>query len=52
MPLEVNRQDRPPNQPWEEVYAKVAGEMDASIAEFDAELGKKMAKFDKIAGGS
>ena len=41
----------PPNQPWKDVYSKVAGEMDASIAEFDAELGKEMARFDQLVGG-
>ncbi len=38
----------PPNQPWMEVYEKVAGEMDAKIAEFDAALAKEMAKYDEM----
>ena len=39
----------PPNRPWLEVYEKVAGEMDAKIAEFDAALAKEMAKYDEMA---
>ncbi len=38
----------PPNQPWREVYAKVSGEMDAVIAEFDAALDKEMARFEEL----
>jgi len=38
----------PPNQPWRDVYAKVAGEMDAAIAEFDAALASEMARFDEL----
>ena len=38
----------PPNQPWREVYAKVAAEMDASIAAFDSALSQEMAKFDEL----
>ena len=30
-----------------EVYAKVAGEMDASIAAFDSALAKEMASFER-----
>ena len=33
---------------WLEVFGKVAGEMDAKIAEFDAALEKEMAKFDGL----
>jgi hypothetical protein len=39
----------PPNQPWLEVYDKVAGEMDTKIAEFDTDLTGEMAKFDELA---
>jgi len=39
----------PPNQPLREVYAKVAREMDASIADFDTALNKEMAKFEELA---
>ena len=38
----------PPNQPWREVYAKVAGEMDESMANFKAELAAGMAKFEEL----
>ena len=38
----------PPNQPWLEVYQKVAGEMDAKIAEFDAALATEMAKLEEL----
>jgi hypothetical protein len=34
----------PPNQPWLEVFEKVAGEMDSKIAEFDASLEREMRK--------
>jgi hypothetical protein len=37
----------PPNQPWLEVYQKVAGEMDAKIAAFDRSLDTEMAKFEE-----
>ena len=40
----------PPNQPLREVYAKVANEMDASIARFNTALNGEMAKFNKLAG--
>jgi hypothetical protein len=36
----------PPNQPWMEVYEKVAAEMDDKIAAFDAELKTAMAPFE------
>jgi hypothetical protein len=36
----------PPNQPWREVYEKVAGEMDDKITAFDAELKTAMAPFE------
>jgi hypothetical protein len=39
----------PPNQPWMEVYEKVAGEMDAKIAGFDTALDREMAKLDEMA---
>ena len=42
----MEHSEGPPNQPWLEVFGKVAGEMDAKIAEFDAALEKEMAKFD------
>ena len=32
----------PPNQPWLEVFEKIAGEMDAKIAEFDQALAREM----------
>jgi hypothetical protein len=35
----------PPNQPWLEVYEKVAGDTDASIAAFDAALDEAMVPF-------
>ena len=38
----------PPNQPWREVYAKVAGEMDAKIAAFAASLATEMAKLEEL----
>jgi hypothetical protein len=38
----------PPNQPWLEVYQKVAGEMDAKIAAFDRSLDTEMAKFEEL----
>jgi hypothetical protein len=38
----------PPNQPWLEVYDKVAGEMDSKIADFDTALATEMAKFEKL----
>jgi hypothetical protein len=44
----MEHSEGPPNQPWLEVYEKVAGEMDAKIAEFDAALEKEMAKFDGL----
>jgi photosystem II stability/assembly factor-like uncharacterized protein len=36
----------PPNQPWRDVYAKIAARMDASIAAFDAALTKEMEPFE------
>ena len=38
----------PPNQPWREVYAKVAGEMDTSMSAFRAELDAEMAVFEDL----
>jgi len=38
----------PPNQPWREVYAKVAGEMDTSMSAFRAELEAGMAAFVEL----
>jgi hypothetical protein len=38
----------PPNQPWLEVYEKVAGAMDTKIAEFDAALAEEMALFNEL----
>jgi hypothetical protein len=45
----LEHSEGPPNQPWVEVYEKVAGEMDAKIAEFDAALDKEMAKVSEMA---
>jgi hypothetical protein len=42
----LEHSEGPPNQPWHEVFDKVAGEMDAKIAEFDAALEKAMASFE------
>jgi len=39
----------PPNHPWRDVYAKVAGEMDAAMGEFEAALATEMARFDELA---
>ena len=39
----------PPNQPWREVYAKVAGNMDEYMASFKGELAKEMARFEELA---
>ena len=39
----------PPNQPWHEVYAKIAGEMDAGIASFREKLSAEMARFEELA---
>jgi hypothetical protein len=39
----------PPNEPWRKVYAKVAGEMDDSMAAFKGELAKEMARFEELA---
>jgi photosystem II stability/assembly factor-like uncharacterized protein len=39
----------PPNQPWMEVYVKVASEIDGYIAEFDEQLAKEMAKYEGMA---
>jgi hypothetical protein len=38
----------PPNQPWLEVYDKVAGEMDSKIADFDVEIAEEMARFEEL----
>jgi photosystem II stability/assembly factor-like uncharacterized protein len=38
----------PTNQAWRDVYAKVAAEMDASIASFHEALATEMARFDEL----
>jgi hypothetical protein len=38
----------PPNQPWLEVYEKVAADMDAFIGEFDSALEEEMSRFDEL----
>ena len=38
----------PPNQPWRDVYGKVAGEMDVAMGEFNAALAREMARFDEL----
>ncbi len=39
----------PPNQPWFEVYDKVASEIDAAISAFDSAMSKEMARFEELA---
>ncbi|MBW2394610.1 MAG: hypothetical protein JRG95_10100, partial [Deltaproteobacteria bacterium] len=41
----------PPNQPWLDVYAKTASEIDAAISTFETQLDQEMAKFDQLNGG-
>ena len=36
----------PPNKPWYQVFEKYSGEIDAKIAEFDAQLAKAMQPFE------
>jgi hypothetical protein len=45
----MEHSEGPPNQPWLEVYTKVATEIDAIIASFDTALDAEIAKFEKLA---
>lgn len=45
----LEHSEGPPNQPLRDVYAKVADEMDANLAKFNAALKTEMAKFESIA---
>ena len=40
----------PPNQPWLDVAAKTASEIDAAISAFDSALSKETALFDELIG--
>ena len=46
----LEHSEGPANQPWMEVFEKVAGEMDAKIAEFDTALDREMARYEQLGG--
>jgi hypothetical protein len=45
----MEHSEGPPNQPWLQVYTKVATEIDATIASFDTALEAEMTKYEKLA---